>query len=256
VLALLQLAKDSKPRSFVDRVKEAVLRCAPELGFSPTSDRAPPATLAMLQAHTDWTRHLSEGRSRLPHRFAPPILPNPVTHRHPYEGAPTTLSVGEFAVGVGCFMATAIAVGLHGAWMAEHDDEALQLAITNCPSVDTTFGSVFDVDPMDLPWVHVLLGGACCQPFSRIGKQLAWRDDRAYTTLRLLHNVAAMRPWVLVSENVEAQTTIHDGGVWTLITGVLHSLGYTVQPVNVCPSRCLEGFRTNSHVPPKACSGL
>ena len=97
--------------------------------------------------------------------------------------------------------------------------------------------SVFDVDPMDLPWVHVFLGGACCQPFSRIGKQLGWRDDRAYTTLRMLHNTAAMRPWVLVSKNVEAQRNIHDGKVWELITGVLRILGCTVQPVPVCPSR-------------------
>lgn len=100
-----------------------------------------------------------------------------------------------------------------------------------------TFRSIFTIDPIDLPWVHVLLGGACCQPFSRIGKQLGWRDDRAYTTLRMLHNTAAMRPWVLVSENVEAQRNIHNGSVWGLITGVLRILGYTVQPVPVCPSR-------------------
>ena len=95
--------------------------------------------------------------------------------------------------------------------MAEHDAETLDLTIRNCPDVRLVLRSVFDVDPMDLPWVHVLLGGACCQPFSRIGKQLGWRDDRAYTTLRMLHNMAAMRPWVLVSENVEAQRNIHDG---------------------------------------------
>jgi site-specific DNA-cytosine methylase len=53
----------------------------------------------------------------------------------------------------------------------------------------------------------------------------------------MLHNMAAMRPWVLVSENVEAQRNIHNGTVWELITGVLRILGYTVQPVPVCPSQ-------------------
>ena len=133
------------------------------------------------------------------------------THRHPYEGHPSKLSVGEFAVGSGCFMATAL--GFTGEWMAEHDAETLDVAIRNCPGVRSTLRSIFTVDPVDLLWVYVLLGGACCQPFSRIGKQLGWRDDRAYTTLRMLLNTSAMRPWVLVSENVEAQRNIHDGRV-------------------------------------------
>ena len=182
-------------------------------------------------------QHLTEGKQKLPHQFTPPDTPEAFTHRHPYEGHPSKLTVGEFAVGSGCFMATALAVGLAGEWMAEHDADTLEVAIRNCPGVSSTLRSIFTVDPVDLPWVHVLLGGACCQPFSRIGKQLGWRDDRAYTTLRMLHNTAAMRPWVLVSENVEAQRNIHNGSVWELITGVLRILGYTVQPVPVCPSR-------------------
>ena len=237
VAAILHEVQHTLPPSFEDRVAAAVLKCAPRLGFSPTADRAPPATPSLARQHAGWVQHLTEGKQRLPHRFTPPDTPEAFIHRHPYEGHPAKLTVGEFAVGTGCFMATALAVGFFGEWMAEHDADTLDVAVRNCPGVSLTFRSIFTIDPIDLPWVHVLLGGACCQPFSRIGKQLGWRDDRAYTTLRMLHNTAAMRPWVLVSENVEAQRNIHNGSVWGLITGVLRILGYTVQPVPVCPSR-------------------
>ena len=121
------------PPSFEDRVAAAVLKCAPRLGFSPTADRAPPATPSLARQHAGWVQHLTEGKQRLPHRFTPPDTPEAFIHRHPYEGHPSKLTVGEFAVGSGCFMATALAVGFFGEWMAEHDADTLDVAIRNCP---------------------------------------------------------------------------------------------------------------------------
>ena len=48
-------------------------------------------------------------------------------------------------------MATALALGFTGEWMAEHDAETLELAIRNCPYVRLALRSVFAVDPVDLP---------------------------------------------------------------------------------------------------------
>ena len=133
--------------------------------------------------------------------------------------------------------AAAVAAGMQGAWMAEPDEQARRLATENCPSVPVFYKSMLEVDPAALPWTHVFLGGSCCQPFSTAGRQRGWADDRAYSTLRFLHNVAAQLPWVAILENVAAITTIHEGAVWQLIKGVLTNLGYHVQALKVCPSR-------------------
>ena len=48
-----------------------------------------------------------------------------------------------------------------------------------------------------------------------------------------MHNMAAMRPWMAVSENVRALLTVKKGAVWKVVKGVLQRLGYVVNPVMV-----------------------
>jgi hypothetical protein len=197
------------------------------------------ATMAEVQTATQngHLRSMMRSQRKLPFVFKPPATDGHVPQRGPWDGFRLPLRVGEFATGSGCFMAAAVAAGMEGAWMAEPDKQARQLAAVNCPSVPVFYESMLDVDPAALPWTHVLLGGSCCQPFSAAGRQRGWADDRAYSTLRFLHNVAAQLPWVAILENVAAITQIHDGAVWRLIKGVLSRLGYHVQPLKVCPSR-------------------
>jgi site-specific DNA-cytosine methylase len=120
-------------------------------------------------------------------------------------------------------------------WMAESNQAAMAIARINCPSVNKQYASAFEVDPASLPWVHVIMGGTCCQPFSRIGKRLGWADDRAYTTLRLLHIAVTQRNWFAVMENVAEILVAHDGRVWKLIRFVLESEGFHVQAVHTNP---------------------
>ena len=93
--------------------------------------------------------------------FKPPVTEQGPVNRHPWEGVLSGVTVGEFAAGAGCFMATAIGAGMRGEWLAESDDTTRALAMANCPSVKQELCSIYDRDPSDLPWVHVLLGGAC-----------------------------------------------------------------------------------------------
>ena len=234
---MLDIVRAHRPASFTDRVQTAVVACAGTVGFTTTSARTPPLSGEEAAPFLQWAERLAEGRRNLPARYTPPVSERSSIDRHPYEASPTKLTFGEFAAGVGCFAATAEAVGMTPRWIAEHNHKARRIALRNCHTKPAAFGSIFDHDPADLPWVHVLLGGTCCQPLSAIGKQLGWRGDRAYTSLRFLHNLAAIRPWVAVSENVQAQQTVHNGEVWELIEGTARALGYHTQAVRVCPSR-------------------
>jgi len=197
------------------------------------------ATLAEVRDATQsgHLRSMMRSQRKVPFVFKPPETDGHVPQRGPWDGFRLPLRVGEFATGSGCFMAAAVAAGMQGAWMAEPDEQARRLATENCPSVPVFYKSMLEVDPAALPWTHVLLGGSCCQPFSTAGRQQGWADDRAYSTLRFLHNVAAQLPWIAILENVAAITTIHEGTVWQLIKGVLTNLGYHVQALKVCPSR-------------------
>ena len=67
-------------------------------------------------------------------------------------------------------MATAIEAGMQETWLEESDDYSRTLAKANCQTVSEVFNSIYDRNPISLPWVHVLLGGECCQPFSRAGR--------------------------------------------------------------------------------------
>ena len=91
-----------------------------------------------------------------------------------------------------------------------------------------------DVDPADLEWVHIMVGGPECQPFSLAGKNPhGWLDDRAYTFLRALHMIAVQLPWLAFIENVQAVLDAENGEVWALIKGTLEAMGYVVEALQV-----------------------
>ena len=234
--ALRALVKAAAKPSSAERVRHAVRQCQVWKDFDKITDIRPRAPAPGNGAHDKITL-LQNARAKVPFSYKPVETKSSLPPlRMPYEGCPETLTVGEFAVGVGCFMAAAVAAGMEGAWMSDLDPDALAVAAVNCPAVHTKLGSMFQQDPNELPWAHVLVGGACCQPFSKMGRQRGWEDERAYSTLRMLHNTATLLPWFLVAENVLNILDIHDGQVWGLIQGVFQLMGYDVQAVRVCPS--------------------
>ena len=215
--ALRAMANLTMKPSSVERISQTVRKCKVWRDFTKMADLQPVAP-KKVQGGQERVRAMEKARAKVPFRYEPvETTPSVPPLRMPYEGCPERLTVGEFAVGVGCFMASALAAGMSGTWMSDLDAKALAIAALNCPSVRTKLGSMFEQDPNELPWAHVLVGGACCQPFSKMGRQRGWEDERAYSTLRMLHNTATMQPWFVVAENVEHILDIYDGKVWTLI---------------------------------------
>ena len=222
---------------YSSRLVEATKKCTAIAGAEHMQDRNPPLEPADLVNHEDQTALILAASKVFPFQYEPPHTETTPLMRRPFEGSPDPLSVGETAVGAGCFLACANAAGMVGAWMAESDPDTREIAKLNCPTTKLCLDSVFDKDPAALPWVHVLMGGTCCQPFSRIGKRQGWQDDRAYTTLRLLHIATVQKNWFVVMENVAELLIAHEGKVWELIQFTLRSEGYHVQAVRINPVR-------------------
>ena len=234
VAELDRRASKYRPYPLASRLIQATKQCEAVAGAKPKCSRSNPMTVEEYTKLPVLTGRIRAALKKFPHTFAPPSTANVPVMRRPFEGSPDKLTVGETAVGAGCFLRCAISAGMQAEWMAESDTETLAVALLNCPGT-ATMDSVFDRDPAALPWVHVLMGGTCCQPFSRIGKRMGWADDRAYTTLRLLHIATVQKNWFVVIENVAELLVAHDGKVWNLIKYVLQAEGYHVQAVRVNP---------------------
>ena len=253
VAELDRRASRHKPYPLAARLIEATKHCRGVAGADLKSGKQEPLTVEQLDDFPALTKRIRAVLKKFPHTFTPPSTDNIPVIRRPFEGSPDRLTVGETAVGAGCFLRCAVSAGMHAEWMAESDPDTLAVALRNCPGT-ATMDSVFERDPAALPWVHVLMGGTCCQPFSRIGKRMGWADDRAYTTLRLLHIATVQKNWFVVIENVAELLVAHEGKVWSLIKYVLQKEGYHVQAVQVNPVHCLEYVLPNT-TPSNNCRG-
>ena len=95
-----------------------------------------------------------------PRVFVPPTTPKRQAQRHPWHGEVGEITFGELAAGVGVFAAAFVSAGARCAYVVEPNDEKRQRAIANAGGDGVQgFRSVFDVDPADLPWTHVLVAG-------------------------------------------------------------------------------------------------
>ena len=179
-----------------------------------------------------WQTRLSEWVKQPAYTFQPPTTERAAPSRHPWDGA-FDVTFGEFATGIGIFAACFRKAGARCAWMME-PTSSVQCALQMCPETKSVYAMAEEVDPADLEWVHVMVGGPECQPFSLASRNpLGWQDDRSYTFIRAVHMIAVQLPWLAMIENVEAVLTAEGGQVWTLIKGTLEAVGYVVRPIVV-----------------------
>ena len=164
-----------------------------------------------------------------PYVYDPPVTKAYAPDRHPWHGYVGEVKFMEFAAGIGVFAACFAQAGAACDCVAEPRAQARARAVKNCGGVRVELHSVMEVDPGDLGWVHGLVGGPECQPFSVAGKGRAFRDDRAYTLLRTLHIAAVMQPWWVWMENVKAIETVQDGHVWNVIQAIAEGSGYEIR---------------------------
>ena len=168
-----------------------------------------------------------------PYVYEPPVTVAYAPDRHPWHGHVGEMTFMEFAAGIGVFAACFAAAGMRCECIAEPKVEARGRAVELCGGVRVQLDSAMDVDPVDLPWVHGLVGGPECQPFSVAGKGRGFADERAYTLIRALHIAAAMQPWWVWMENVKAIESAQDGKVWKVVQGIAAGSGFKIRLTQV-----------------------
>lgn len=82
----------------------------------------------------------------------------------------------------------------------------------------------------DVPQSDVLIGGFPCQPFSMMGKQKGFNDERGtlFFTIEKIINLYPKKPKILVLENVKNLLTHNHGKTFEKMNSILNNLGYIV----------------------------
>lgn len=97
-------------------------------------------------------------------------------------------------------------------------------------------GDIRGVPISRIPAHDVLFAGFPCQPFSKAGKQLGWRDAVRGTLFENILNIAsAKRPRLLMMENVAHFVRHDDGQTYAKVKAGLKAIGYQVIHRNFSP---------------------
>lgn len=123
-------------------------------------------------------------------------------------------------------------------WHADTDPGAARVLAHHWPRTPN-LGDITAVDWTQVEPIDVLTGGWPCQPFSHAGLRAGAGDDRHLWPTGVLPAVAALRPVLVVGENVPGLLTIEAGRVFGRILADLTGLGYAVSWATV--GACVVG---------------
>lgn len=137
------------------------------------------------------------------------------------------MKIGSLCSGYGG-LDTAVAAVLDGehAWFAEIDPAAVDTLKRHHPDVPN-HGSIIGADWSTVEPVDVLTMGVPCQPMSAAGRQKVEADPR-WLWPHALGAIRALRPRVVVFENVRNLISLRKGEVWRGILADFRDAGYAV----------------------------
>ena len=90
------------------------------------------------------------------------------------------------------------------------------------------YGDITKIDECEIPNFDILLAGFPCQPFSNAGLKKGFTDTRGTLFFDIARIVKHHKPKVVFLENVKGFKSHNKGNTFSVITGVLEGLGYTV----------------------------
>lgn len=90
------------------------------------------------------------------------------------------------------------------------------------------YGDIRELDPSIMPDFDVMLAGFPCQPFSRSGKQLGFKDTRGTLFYDICRIIKEKQPPVVVLENVKYMIYHDKKRTLRTILAVLRQLGYKI----------------------------
>jgi len=138
------------------------------------------------------------------------------------------MRLGSLCAGFGGLdLAVSQHLAIEHAWHAETDPAASSVLAARWPGVpnlgDITAADWAAVEPID-----ILTAGFPCQPFSSAGKRAGGGDERHLWPTGVLPAITALRPPLVVLENVPGLLTIDKGAVFGQVLADLDELGYAI----------------------------
>lgn len=140
----------------------------------------------------------------------------------------------DLFAGLGGFHLAAAKLGGECVFASELQADLRELYKVNhgvCAAGDINFVSIGDIPDHDL-----LCAGFPCQPFSKAGAQLGWRDAvRGTLFFKIAEILELRRPEFVVLENVANFVRHDDGNTFAAVVSVLSDLGYDSIAGNFSP---------------------
>lgn len=97
-------------------------------------------------------------------------------------------------------------------------------------------GDIRNVNPENIPKHDLLCAGFPCQPFSKAGDQMGWRDTvRGTVFYKVLEILEVHSPKYVILENVAHFVRHDEGNTYRKVEKALKSLGYDVRSTQLSP---------------------
>lgn len=140
----------------------------------------------------------------------------------------------DLFAGLGGFHLAATQLGAECVFASELDTQLRQIYLQNFGLEPV--GDINDIHPSDVPAHNLLCAGFPCQPFSKAGEQLGWKDAvRGTVFYKVVEILEYHRPEFVILENV-AHFVRHDSGnTHRKVKLALESMGYDVQSDTCSP---------------------
>ena len=119
--------------------------------------------------------------------------------------------------------------GFTTVWANEFDRDACKTFRRNFPDIPLVEKDIRKVDAKAIPNFDVLVGGFPCQPFSVVGRQEGFNDDRGNLFFEICRIIDAKHPRAIFLENVANLVQHDNGNTFNVIIGELTKRNYMVK---------------------------
>ena len=111
-------------------------------------------------------------------------------------------------------------------WANENDRDACATYHLNFPFVPLDRRDIRQIPLGSIPDFDLLVGGFPCQPFSSVGKEEGFQDQRGNLFFEICRIIDGKRPAAIFLENVAGLETHDNGNTFRIIRDELESRGY------------------------------
>lgn len=102
-----------------------------------------------------------------------------------------------------------VGIKIDNYFASEIDESAIKVTMKNYPKT-IQLGDVTEIKSVDLPKIHLLIGGSPCQGFSLAGKQLNFKDERSKLFFEYVRLLNELKPKYFLLENVKMKKEFQD----------------------------------------------